>query len=343
MRRGWSGPAIAAIYIGALIGAGFASGQEVLQFFARYGAAGLLGAACSGLGLALLGALILLIGQRSGQRDYELIAMPDLQAPRLLVRWLVTLLSLGMFLVMIAGAGEWAAARLHAPRLAGAALLALLVWLVASRGSRAILSGFAILVPLMLVIMLLVFGLSLARRGLVLPPPISGQKPGWLLSALLFVAYNSAAALALLAPLGATARSRGAIGLGMALSGLVMSFFALMICLTLAAWPQAAAAPLPLAAVATLLSPPLGWLYDLTLLSGIFTTALAMAFALLERWGRRCGQRQALGLGLLCLLALACAPLGFARLISIIYPLSGYASLLLIVGLLYNYISLKRR
>ena len=49
---------IAATFIGAVVGAGFASGQELSQFFLGYGPAGRYGVICSGLLFALWGAVV---------------------------------------------------------------------------------------------------------------------------------------------------------------------------------------------------------------------------------------------------------------------------------------------
>lgn len=45
----------AGVYVGAVIGAGYASGQEVLQFFAGYGFIGMLGAVITMIMLAWYG------------------------------------------------------------------------------------------------------------------------------------------------------------------------------------------------------------------------------------------------------------------------------------------------
>lgn len=50
---------LASIYIGTVIGAGFASGQEVLQFFGKYGYKGILGVMVITVLFSLLGASVL--------------------------------------------------------------------------------------------------------------------------------------------------------------------------------------------------------------------------------------------------------------------------------------------
>ena len=54
----------ACVYIGAVIGAGYASGQEILQFFAGYGYIGIAGAIITTTLLAWYGAVFMELGHR---------------------------------------------------------------------------------------------------------------------------------------------------------------------------------------------------------------------------------------------------------------------------------------
>ena len=57
-----------AVFVGSVIGAGFASGAETVTFFAVYGTSGLVGALIAGAVLALLGARLMLIARNAGMR-----------------------------------------------------------------------------------------------------------------------------------------------------------------------------------------------------------------------------------------------------------------------------------
>ena len=61
---------VAFTYIGALVGAGFASGQESLQFFTVFGANGIIGAVFSGLLFGLFGLLVIKITSREKMSNY---------------------------------------------------------------------------------------------------------------------------------------------------------------------------------------------------------------------------------------------------------------------------------
>lgn len=57
MRKDWI--KIASIYVGTVIGAGFASGREIIEFFGVYGIKGIWGMAISGILFSLIGSLLL--------------------------------------------------------------------------------------------------------------------------------------------------------------------------------------------------------------------------------------------------------------------------------------------
>ncbi|MDN6510804.1 MAG: hypothetical protein L0K56_08885, partial [Corynebacterium sp.] len=49
---------ISMAFLGLLVGAGFATGLEVIQYFASFGLSGLWGAVLAGLGMTVAGAVI---------------------------------------------------------------------------------------------------------------------------------------------------------------------------------------------------------------------------------------------------------------------------------------------
>lgn len=62
---------IAFTYIGAVVGAGFASGQEILKFFGNFGIWGVIGALLAGTLLAYFGYQIVTVASNLNQESYE--------------------------------------------------------------------------------------------------------------------------------------------------------------------------------------------------------------------------------------------------------------------------------
>src|SRR5690554_6129800 len=64
---------LAFTYVGALVGAGFASGQELVRFFVRFGTYGLWGIVFAGISFALMGALVILLTNKIQANDYSML------------------------------------------------------------------------------------------------------------------------------------------------------------------------------------------------------------------------------------------------------------------------------
>ena len=62
---------IAAVYVGTVVGAGFATGREIVEFFSRFGFVGLIGMLMSGYILIFLGSKLMVISARINAKSYE--------------------------------------------------------------------------------------------------------------------------------------------------------------------------------------------------------------------------------------------------------------------------------
>lgn len=68
----WSGIfQIAAVYVGTVVGAGFATGKEIVEFFTRYGFYGFIGILIAGYIFIFTGTKIMLISARIRASSYE--------------------------------------------------------------------------------------------------------------------------------------------------------------------------------------------------------------------------------------------------------------------------------
>ena len=62
---------VAATYVGTVVGAGFATGKEIVQFFTQYGELGMVGILVSGLFFIWLGSKMMLLSHAIGASSYQ--------------------------------------------------------------------------------------------------------------------------------------------------------------------------------------------------------------------------------------------------------------------------------
>ncbi|MGE5599242.1 MAG: hypothetical protein ACM3XS_07665 [Bacteroidota bacterium] len=311
---------LAATYIGTVIGAGFASGQEIQVFFARYGLFGLPGLILAAIIFAAAGERALRHGAAHGRDSYyqTLSAIAGPCAPFFDLIMLFFLIVLGG--VMLAGSGALAAAS-GFPSWCGVALTALLGLAVVGAEIPGLLAVNSIFVPCLLGTAAII---ALRAPGGALPPAPGAAHLAWLPSALLYASYNSVLSLPVLTALGAAQRDPRIIRLGGLCGALGLLIAGALILTTLLRHPvEAARTEVPMAAIASSLGGPFGRLYGAVLWGEMFTTLVADVYGAAARLRQLLGGPRLFHAVLAMALGIALSGLGFARLVRTAYPAFG--------------------
>src|SRR5699024_607128 len=124
---------IGAVYIISVIGAGFASGQEILQYFTYYGWIGYAGAFIATVLFAFLGYQIAYIGSSLGASSHKGVIL-DIGGKFFgtIVDYIIMLACLNATVVMVAGGGSLLNQLFDVPVILGSAILAILVGITLS-------------------------------------------------------------------------------------------------------------------------------------------------------------------------------------------------------------------
>lgn len=335
---------IAAVYTGTVIGAGFASGQEIWHFFSQYGPAGTWGLFLSTLFLAFLGPKAMEWGKRIGASSYHdflynlagkwLGRVGDLVLTVFLLFLLgIMLAGSGAVVVQLGGKWEWGCW--------GTAGLAVLVL---SRRLEGIRGVNLVVIPLLFGAgIILNLDVNRAFLSLPLPEVPAGHVTGaWLAAAFQYSAYNLVLALPVLVTLyrlddnSAALRWGGILG-GFSLGILAFLFHRIMMN------AGSGAGELPLFFLTREWS---GWWrfgYALVLWGELFSTLTAHGYGLATRIGPAESPWFPLRVACLLLFAMAIGRIGFGRLITNIYPLFGGISFFLLLPLCLRPLPQKQR
>ncbi len=325
--------AVAATYIGAVVGAGFASGSEILHFFNYHGPQGLFGVILAAGGFALVGYCILESVRAAGARNYRDF-LNTVFGPHLTVilDGILTFYLAGGLAVVLAGGGAVFYQQWNLPYNLGVWVMAAGVTAVVLGGAGGVLSANLVLVPMLL--MVVVATGVMALRGARLSDLVSlagGELPlpsgGWALSALLYVAYNSLLALGILASTGRELSGRRASMLAGFLGGLGLGACGLLIALANHYHFQAVKTlPVPMLFIASVWGKHMAQVYSFALLVAMLTTGITNAYSLGRRLAGDRGNAR-LWAGATVLFVTPFARLGFTTLIRTVYPLMGYLGL----------------
>lgn len=329
---------LVATYIGAVIGAGFASGQEILQFFILFGYQGLLGVVVATLLFAYLGAMVLYLSIKLQAGSYRQLLS------YLLGPWagrfmdMVSLLMLvGGLGVMLSGSGAVVQEYLGMPQWVGVGLAVLAILFVILHGLTGLLTVNVLLVPLKLAAVCLIAGLALANKGLPAELPFINQQGvggHWLWSSMLYVSFNMIVPVAVLASMGRSIDKKTGISAGI-LGGLGLGASVAMVTLAgLAFYPQVTNYEVPMLFMASSINPALRPVFALLIWVAILTTAIANAHGFASRLAPEGGKRYRLFGFAVCLAVLPLTYFDFSFLVRLLYPLFGYAGMALFFSLL---------
>lgn len=334
---------VALTYAGTIIGAGFASGQELLIFFASYGAWGLLGITLAGVLFMYLGTTILNIAFRIKAVGYHQVLVA-VCGPRVghIYSILAAIFLLTSLAVMLAGAGAIGSEYFDLPPHHGILLLAIALFVTTLFGATALVTVNCILTPLLILLTLFIGLFSLLYHGvhpalLTLTPAAAIQPaPTWALSSILYVAYNTILASTILAPLGAKTPVPAIRRNGGILGGLILTVVALFIILVMMLhYPEAFTAKIPMLYVASAQHPYSYIAYVFILLGAMYTTGLASLYgcsAFLSSILSLSSLGSTISLLLICLIG---SQFGFASLIAAIFPVFGLATLWFVIKLVW--------
>lgn len=334
---------VSATYAGTIMGAGFASGQELTQFFVVYGKMGLAGLVVTGFLLSWLGIQILEIGYKIRATSFhQLLYYVCGKKIGLLLDLIITLFLFGVLTIMLAGAGTLCRDTFNLPYNLGVALMALSLMLTTLYGLKGITAANLIITPLLTITVLLIGLYSLAQHELSLsiihitPQIIDLPAPHWLLASLLYLSYNLVMSAAVLAPLGSCITQRSARILGSIAGGVLLMLLAGLITLVVMIhYPQSLDMEIPMLYIASLQHPLHHTSYIFIFVAAMYTTGLASLYGCMTKLTATTGLATRNSLLILMALSIVFSHVGFTDLIAIIFPLFGYATLWFTCRLLY--------
>lgn len=338
---------IAGAYIGLLVGAGFASGQEVMQFFTSFGWGGLVGTGIAAILFAFLGMQILQIGSRLqtiSHRDviYQICGKYIGSG----IDILVTFFLFGVASVMIAGSGSIFQQQFGIPPIIGAFILTILVILTLCLNVKKVISLISMITPLLLLLIFVITVYSIFTNDINLSQLDTISKnqpsaaPNWFIGGILYVSYNIMAGLSMLAIIGGTIKDKKVASFGGLLGGLGLGLLLFLINLALfinADIIQDTA--MPTLFLATELSPVIGLLMTIALLGMIYNTAVGMLYSFTARFIKPETPRFRCSVVVISLLSFCASFVGFTELVGTVYPVTGYLGLVLILAILIAWIS----
>lgn len=334
---GKGGIKVASIYIGTVIGAGFASGQEIIQFFTKYGIKGFYGILVSSLLFGIIGSVVLARVYQHKIQSYDDFIRPIFGSSLgKIIKAMISLLLLAGYCVMLAGSGALFKEQLGLSKEVGILAMSMVTFLtfVFSVGGLAFIN--TLIVPLLLVGILVTGSMVMMQSGGILSNAVGAsfdQMTGnWFTASLLYVSYNSISAVVVMASLYPLLKSKGAAVRGGMAGGLGLGLIAIFLLIpTLVLYTDIQGVEIPMLAIAGKLGKEIQVMYSILLWFAMLTTAAANGFVFIQSVESAVGMNHILTCFLFCIATIPLAGFGFKNLVNILYPIFGYVGIFMVL------------
>lgn len=330
---------VACIYATSIIGAGFASGQEIMQFFSVYKNGGFYGIVLAGALFAITGSVVLIKVHNERIRNFEEFLFPVFGwRMGWFINIAVTIFMLCIFCIMTAGSGSVMSDRLGIPFKFAALLTGVIYTALIMTNIKGIVTISTIVTPFLIAGIILT-GLAIILTGAAETFQVSGYfrriSDNWFFSSLLYVSYNSILGIVIMCSLLPYLKTRTTALAGGITGGVLLCFAALVIHAAINLfYPLVFEKEVPILTILKSFGSSAGGFYSIILWLAMMTSAVTAGLCFTQRISVAMKIDRRIVTLVLCISAVPLSTLGFSRLISAIYPVFGYLGLFMILVIL---------
>jgi uncharacterized membrane protein YkvI len=326
---------IAAVYVGTVIGAGFATGREIVEFFTRFGFVGFIAILLSGYLFITMGTKIMLKSHDIKAKSFEEFN------EYLFGKWfskfmniVMMIMLIGVSAVMLSGAGAVFQEQLLLPKQVGILLTIGLGFITMMVGIKGLFAVNTFVVPLMIVFNLFLMVYSVRNAAfldafLMIPHAEDGWKS--VVAPFSYVAFNLAMAQAVLVPVAGEVKDRDTIKYGGYLGGFFLTLILISSHITLVMIPNVTQYQIPMAVVMKSFVAGFYMIYIIIIYGEIFTSVIGGVFGLEKQLTNYWKGSSLMTFTGIFLVIYSLSFFEYSELLSYLYPLFGYMSLLFII------------
>lgn len=328
---------LAAVFIGTIVGAGLASGEEITLFFTRYGYKSFIGILiCMGVYI-FMGFNVIHITKKYNLKSYN--EYVKIVSPGFLGQ-VIDIVTCFFWLcsasIILAGSGALVSQYFHVSRWLGTVLMCSMSVFVLLRNTNGLIEVNSLVVPCLVIIVTTIFILfiSLSKEIVSISyfKAIPAHKNTWFISCLLYGGFNILSCSGVLVPLSSEIKNKKSLKTGIVLGAIGLTILAIMInFMLLLSVPNIYKYDIPLLYIAHRFGPLLQIMLLGIMWLEMFSTQVSDIYSLSKTLENTFKIPYKVGVIFLMLLTIPISRLGFVKLISYVYPAFGAISLVFIL------------
>lgn len=342
----------AGAFAACAIGSGFATGQEIMQFFSAYGINGICGTIVTTIIFTWCGATFMRHGYKHSlttPKDCTVFYFGKKAGP--IIEAVFQIFLFGVMSIMIAGAGATMSEYFGISPIIGRIGMTLLAMATVILGLKKFTDVLGSLGPIIVICAILIGIVTLIRHGaqismadeILSGATVTKVNGGWLWSALLYPAFNAIVVIFLSCCMGSTAASEKEATWGGIVGGIIFGGAIIVMNLGLLSdLSSILSADVPTLMLAREISPFVATAFSIIICIGIFTTIVPSLWGIVRHFAADKTKKSVILTVIFSVLGMSLGLTDFKTLVNIIYPFSGYAGLVLFGFMLWRSFEKKK-
>lgn len=335
---------IAAVFIGTIVGAGLASGQEIRQFFTEFGYKGFWGILICCLIYIVIAYMIICISLKYNLKSYnELINL--VLRPKFFAKFTEGITSLFLIsgaAIILAGSGSLIHQYFGLSKWIGILLMAIVSLLILLRDTKGLIEINSFIVPSLIIVLLTLFTLYIFFYKDIISwnyvKTVLPYKNNWLISCLLYSGFNILGCSGVLVPLSGELKNKKSLFWGIVMGALVLTGLSIIInLLLLLNIPYIFKYEIPLLYIANRFGNIIQMMLLCIIWLEMFSTEVSDVYSVGKALSQIFNLSYKKAVFFIILIALPISQIGFVKLIGLIYPAFGAISLIFMIECIYFY------
>lgn len=343
---------LAGTYLSVCIGSGFATGQEIMQFFSAHGIISIVSSLICMAIMSYCGASLLVIG-----KSERLKSTGDIFT-YLCGNWVGGLFKIFMpafflcsFIVMISGAGASINQYYGINKNIGSLILTILVLASVLMGINKVIDILGNIGPMIAIVAIGVgivtvsrhFDTLLASDEIISNLNVTKAVDSWWLTGIIYCGLNLVIATPFLVGVGATAHNRKNCIKGGILGSVIFMLAALFLNLGIISDIQNTyIKEIPTLYMADKIGPIVGGMFSLMLIAGIYTTAVPLLWSVCNSFAEEKTEKFTIIAVICSVIGMIGGRLPFSMLVNLIYPISGFIGVVIMCSLFIKKIKINK-
>lgn len=344
----------ATVFIGTIVGAGLASGQEITQFFSTYGFSSFYGILICGVFYIVISSIIVSISLHHNLNSYT--DFINLVSPGFfgkITDYLTSFFLISGAAIIMAGSGALLYQHFGIPRIVGTLLMLVIALITLLKDTKGLIAINSMIVPTLTTIICTIFVLHLifapdamsleSMKAAPVYKDIIIDKQ-WVFACFLYAGFNMLSCSGVIVPICKEIKKKSVLIMGLIIGSLMLTILAFMInAMLIANTPDIFNYEIPLLFVASKFTRLIQILLLCIIWCEMFSTEVSDIYSVGKTLEIKYNIPYKKSVVCLLLIALPISQIGFKKLITFLYPGFGIISIIFLVQCIVFYVKMKKK